>query len=166
MNTTSVLLLLCLAAFAYAISLVPKVRQYTHSIQQDWRDGKVSDALLQKKCLSTLDRLLAMIVLIVILLCLFSTCSRTQPPSFSTYTTSDQMAQEPKIIISTYVGSFKRYVFNAPFGPDNIRKPNFTDDMEKAMRFFDKADAIKYYTRFRPDGKKYEAEPLQTKQRA
>lgn len=48
--------------------------------------------------------------------------------------------KQPDIILSTIVGSFTRYVFNAPFGPDNRRHPSLTPDPEKAIRFLQRME--------------------------
>lgn len=66
--------------------------------------------------------------------------------------------KQPDIIISTIVGGFTKYVFNAPLNPKNIRKPILTNDPEKACRFFTEEGARQYIRRFPGDHSKYNTE--------
>ena len=55
--------------------------------------------------------------------------------------------KQPNVIISTSIGSYRKYLLNAPFGPTNKRHPSFTGDLEKARRFYDEAEARAYLER-------------------
>jgi hypothetical protein len=70
--------------------------------------------------------------------------------------------EEPKHIIVIDNGMPAKYVLFAPFGPDNVRKPVFTSDVEKAIRFYDEKEAQDYYTRFLPvKNRKYKVETFE-----
>jgi len=60
------------------------------------------------------------------------------------------MKKHPDVIITATKGSNTRYVLNAPFGADNKRRPSYTDDVEKARRFFNEEEAKNYISRFIP----------------
>lgn len=71
--------------------------------------------------------------------------------------------RQPNIIISTRVGSFRKYLLNAPFGPTNRRHPSFTGELEKARRFYDEAEALRLVSRCIDAGtRQYEIETVAT----
>ena len=56
--------------------------------------------------------------------------------------------KQPEVIISTTVGSFTKYLYNAPFGRDNKRHPTYTPAIDNAKRFYDDAEAKAFIGRF------------------
>jgi len=78
------------------------------------------------------------------------------------YDRSLDTTKRPKYIIRTGEGRLVKYVLNAPFGPDNKRRPVFTEFLEKAMQFDTEDDAHKYTSRILSD-RTFFIEPYQTK---